>query len=172
MKMISPNTQIIWVASDGTFVPSVPTAAALNADLTSGKAKNISAAIATGYTLNPTASDTDDSKTIVDEANSASRGAGNYEAELSSYLEADPVTNTTSEYLVFQGLFEIAGASGTLLRRVGRKSTVAPAATHLYDIFTVESDEPTYEEPDSGGPIKMTVTFNPLGFMNVNEPLG
>lgn len=170
-KMLSPKTTIWWIDSTGSFVPGTPTASALLADITSGKAVNISCAIVTGYTLNPTESDTDDSKTICDAANSKNRGLANYEADLNFYVEADPVANTTSVFLAAWNLFRAKGATGTLVRRVGYLSSVAPAATQLVDIFTVQSDNSRIIEADAGGPIQFKVPFLPQGYMITNVAL-
>lgn len=170
-KLVSPNTTIWWVASDATFLATNPDASNLVADLGTGKAVNISAAVATGYTLNATASDTDNSKTIVDEGNSQSRGNGNYSASLPLYREADPVTNTDSVFLTAYNLFKSKGAAGTLVKRLGYKYTVAPAAGQLVSVYTVLSDNPRDEESDAGGPIRLTVPFFAQGYMKVNVAL-
>ncbi len=170
-KMMSPNTTIWFVKSDGTFTAQNMDASLLIADIASGKAINLSAAIATGYTLGATESDTDDSKTIVDEANTQTRGNGNYEAELPFYLEADAVTNTTSPFLIAYTLFKDSDVTGTLVKRMGYKYTVAPAATQEVSVFTVLSQEPRVTEGEAGGPIQFTVPFLAQGYMNVNEPL-
>lgn len=170
-KMMSPNTTIWFVKSTGTYNPVAPSAAALAADITSGAAINLSAAIAAGYTLNATASDTDDSKTIVDEANSQSRGNGNYEAELPFFMEDDPTTNTTSPFLIAYNLFKDGRVAGTLVKRLGYKSTVAQAAAQEVSNFGVLSKEPRITESDAGGPISFVVSFHPQGQMLVNEAL-
>lgn len=170
-KLVSPNTTIWWVDTTGTFLATAPDASNLVADLGSGKAFNISAAVATGYTLNATASDTDNSKTIVDEGNSQSRGNGNYSASIPLYREADPVTNTDSVFLAAYNLFKAKGASGTLVKRLGYKYTVAPAAGQLVSVYTVLSDNPRDEESDAGGPIRLTVPFFAQGYMKVNVAL-
>lgn len=171
-KMMAPNTSIFWVKPDATFLPfGTRSAAAFVADITSGKIVNLSAAIATGYTLNATDSDTDDSKTIVDEANSSSRGNGNYEAELPFYLEADKVTNTDSEFLAAYNLFRSKGLYGTLVKRLGYKYTVAPATGQNISAFYVRSRTPRITAGDAGGPISFTVPFAPQGQMDLNKPL-
>lgn len=170
-KMLAPKTTIWWVDSTGTFNPLIPTAAALLADIVSLKAVNISCAIATGYTLNPTDSDTGDDKTICDTANAQTRGSANYEAMLPFYLEADAVGDPASVFLKAFELFKFKGATGTLVRRVGKLSTVPAAATDLVDIFTVMSDQSRYTEGDAGGAIRFEVPFLPQGYVTTNEPL-
>lgn len=174
-KMMSPNTTIWFVKATHSTAPTfnalAPDASALAADVTSGAAVNLSEAIAAGYTLNPTASDTDDSKTIVDEANSQSRGLGNYEAELPFYLEDDPTTNTQSPFQIAFDLFKDARVAGVLVKRQGYKFNVAPAAGQDVSTFAVLSMEPRITESDAGGPISFVVPFMSQGQMLVNEPL-
>lgn len=170
-KLVSPNTTIWWVDATGTFLPTAPDASNLVADLGAGKAVNLSAAVATGYTLNATASDTDNSKTIVDEGNSQSRGNGNYTASIPFFREADPVTNTDSVFLAAYNLFKTKGANGTLVKRLGFKYTVAPAAGQLVSVYTVLADNPRDEESNAGGPIQFLVPFFPQGYMKVNVAL-
>ncbi len=170
-KMMSPNTSIFWVKPDATFQPfGTKSAAAFITDLAAGKIVNLSAAIATGYTLNATDSDTDDSKTIVDEANASSRGNGNYEAELPFYLEADKVTNTDSEFLIAYALFKTKGQYGTLIKRLGYKYTAAVAATQIFSAYAVRSRAPRTTAGDAGGPISFTVPFAPQAQMDLNKP--
>ncbi len=171
-KMLAPTTAIWWVASDATFNRLVPTASALAADITSGKAVRISPAIVTGSTLNPTDSDTDESSSIEDSATGQNRGNANYEASLTLFREDDPVTNTTSIFEKAWLLFRLKGATGTLVRRIGYLPTVAPAAGQEVDMFGVVSDNPRIIEEDGGGPVKVEVPFGKTGFMNINEPLG
>jgi len=170
-KMLAPNTTIWFVKAVGTFNPLVPTVAALLVDIGASTAINLSAAIASGYTLNPTDSDTDDSKTIVDETNTSSRGAANYECTLPFYREADIVANPTSDFQIAWELFKTKGVYGTVLRRVGKKYLTAPVAADLIDIFTVLSDNARDIEADSGGPYQFEVPFFSQGYVNMNEPL-
>jgi len=151
----------------------VPTASALAADLTSGKALRISPAMATGSTLGPTASDTNDAKTVEDSSTAQSRGNANYEASLVFFREKDPTTNTTSVFQKAWVLFRHKGKTGTLVERIGYAPTLAPAAGQDVSIFTVSSDNPRNIIPgDSGGAIQFEVPFGKQGFMNINEPLG
>lgn len=152
-KLMSPNSKIVWVDEDGVDDPDAPTVTEMNAGI------DISAAIARGYTLNPTASDTDNSASIVDEGNVDNRGNTNYEASLTLFEEADNA-DSTSAYLIATGLFEVAGARGYLYRRIGKKAALPFIATDKVEGFFVESDNPqTVDGGDNGGPIQMTVPF-------------
>jgi len=152
-KLMSPNTTIVWVDADGVKDPLKPTVAELNAG------QNISCAIARGYTLNPQASDTDDSASICDEGNVETPTYDNYEASLTGFNEAD-TQDQTSVYMMFNELFEKKGALGYLYRRIGKKSSVAFSAEDTVEGFYVLSDNPqTIDGGDNGGPIQTTVPF-------------
>jgi hypothetical protein len=164
-KMLSPNTTIWWVpASTVGWNPDTPSAALLTADM------NISEAVVAGYTLNPTDSDTDDSKAITSGANVETPTFGNYEGNITYFREGDPA-DTTSAYARAFELFKHADAEGYFVRRVGYRSTVAAAATHEVDVFYFSSDTPQDVVPDDGGPIQFTVKYLPQGKMVLAEPL-
>lgn len=154
-KMMSPNTRIDFYPENGFADPENPTILELNAGT------NISPAIVTGYTLNFTDSDTDDSKTIVDEGNVQNRGFANYEASLGFYRA--PIGATDAESVAFntaRSLFKAQEhVTGWLVSRHGWKSSVAYAAGQHISIFKVTSDFPRDEEGDGGTPIQFTVPF-------------
>lgn len=152
-KMMSPNTTIWWVDEDAVVNPHAPTVAELTAGV------NISCAIVRGYTLNPQASDTDSTASICDEGNVETPTYDNYEASLTFFHESDQA-DTESVFLKAIELFETKGARGYLYRRLGFKSSVAPAPGQKIEGFLVQSDNPqTIDGGDSGGPIQMTVPF-------------
>lgn len=152
-KMMSPNTTIVWIDEDGVVNPLHPTVAEMNAG------ENISCAIVRGYTLNPTASDTDGTASICDEGNVATPTYDNYEATLTFFYESDN-SDTTSVFKIATDLFEKKGARGYLYRRIGKKSNMPFVATDTVEGFFVESDNPqTIDGGDSGGPIQLTVPF-------------
>lgn len=162
-KMMSPNTTIWWVPLAGIANYLVPKAT----ELTAGT--NISAAIVTGYTLGATDSDTDDSKTIVDEGNVTTPTFGNYEANISFFREG--VGDTPTIFTTAFNLFKDGRVEGWLVSRHGYKSTVAAAATQLVSVFRVYSDYAQDIEGDSGAPIQFTVPFKPQGQMAINVAL-
>lgn len=152
-KMMSPNTTIWWLDEDAVVDAHKITVAELTAGV------NISCAIVRGYTLNPQASDTDSTASICDEGNVETPTYDNYEASLTFFHESDQ-EDTESVFLKAIELFKAKGARGYLVRRLGYKSTVAPAAGQEYEAFLVQSDNPqTIDGGDSGGPIQMTVPF-------------
>lgn len=162
-KMMSPNTTIWWVPLAGIANYLAPTAAEITAGI------NISAAIVTGYTLAATDSDTDDSKTIVDEGNVQTPTFGNYEASLSFFRDAEGDASTV--FTTANDLFSAGRVEGWLVSRQGFKSTVAAAATQLVSVFRVMSDYHQTVEGDGGSPIQTTVPFKPQGQMALNVPL-
>lgn len=162
-KLMSPNTTIWWVPLAGIANYLAPTAA----EVTAGT--NLSAAIVTGYTLGATDSDTDDSKTIVDEGNVQTPTFGNYEASLSFYR--DGIGDTPTIFSTAYNLFKTGRVEGWLVSRHGYKSTVAATAAQLVSIFRVFSDFGQDVEGDGGAPIQFTVPFKPQGQFATNIPL-
>jgi hypothetical protein len=162
-KMMSPNTTIWWIPLAGVTNYLAPTAAQVTAGT------NISGAIVTGYTLGATDSDTDDSKTIIDEGNVVTPTFGNYEANISFFREG--VGDTATIFTTAYNLFKSGRVEGWLVSRHGYKSTVAPAATQLVSIFRVYSDFAQDIEGEGGAPIQFTVPFKPQGQMAVNVAL-
>lgn len=152
-KMMSPKTTIVWVPVSGVVDPYNPTAAELNAGV------NISCAIVRGYTVNPTASDTDTTASICDESNVDNRGAANYEGSI-TFFRDDNIADNISVYNKAWALFRRAGARGYLYRRVAYKSNVAFAIGQEVEGFFFESDSPqSIDGADGGGPIQFTVPF-------------
>jgi len=162
-KMMSPNSTVWWVPLAGLADPTKPKVAELVA------AKNISAAIVTGFTISATDSDTDDSKTIVDEGNVQSPTFDNYEGNV-SFFRSDLV-NVTAAFDEAFALFKVPRQEGYLVTRYGKKATVAPTATDQVSVFRFISDSPQDVEGDGGAPIQFTVPFLPQGVMALNVPV-
>jgi hypothetical protein len=159
--MMSPNTRIDWYPENGFADPENPTIAELNAGT------NISCAIVTGYTLNFTDSDTDDSKTICDEGNVQNRGFANYEASLSFFRDA--VGDAPTVFTTARNLFKTQEhITGFLVSRQGYKSAIAYAAGQHVNVFKVMSDFARDEEGDGGTPIQFTVPFLQQGLAYPN----
>lgn len=166
-KMMSPNETIWWVPLEGltpAFNPDVPTAAALNNALS----MNISCAIVTGYTLNATASDTDDSSNICESSNSVTPTYYNYEGNIVFEREGDLADTTSLRAKVFE-LFRKPDAAGYLVRRVGYKNDTPAAAGQMVSSFLFMSDVPQDTVTDAN--IQMTVAFLPQGKMAQNKTL-
>ena len=164
-KMLSPNTTIWWVPDSGIADPKNPTAAEINAGV------NISCAIVTGYSLNPADSDTDDSRSICDNSNAQSPTFDNYEGDLTFFRDAD-AANAESVFNKAYGLFKNVGASGYLVRRIGKTADMPAAAGDYVSLFKFTSDYMRSLDGDEGGsPVKFQVKFIPAGMMNVNHKL-
>lgn len=167
-KMMSPNTRIDWVPSGGIAVDREPTAAELNAGT------NLSRAITTGYTLRFTDSDTDDSKSIVDEANVVSPTRDNYEANLSFFLAPESVGSQDPVEIAYQeaeALFSTDDrVEGWLVLRNGYKADVAYAEGQEVSLFYVISDIRRIASEDNA-PIMMEVPFLPQGIGINNVPV-
>lgn len=155
-KMMSPKTTIWWV-TDAAYNPNAPSAALLTA------AKNISCAIVNGYTVNPTESDTDDSKSICDAANVQTPTFRNYEGSITFFRDSD-VTNIVSDYGKAFAFFRTKGTTGYIVRRLGKLSSVAAAAGDVVSSFKFINDNPQ-DVVNEGGPIQFTVPFLPQGDM-------
>ena len=159
-KMMSPKTTIWWVPLAGLTTPAAPKATEINAGT------NISCAIVTGFTLNATASDTDDSKTICDEGNVQSRTLGNYEANLSFFR--DPIGAGPTVFTTAYDLFKVARVEGWLISRQGKKSTQVAAVADIVSVFKVMNDSSMDETSDKGTPIRFTVPFLQRGAQYTN----
>lgn len=162
-KMMSPNTTIWWVPESASYNPVLPSAALLTA------ARNISCAVVSGYTLNATDSDTDDSTSICDGANVDVPTFYNYEANITFFRDAD-MTATTSDFAKAFAFFKQGKQSGWLVRRVGYLSSVAAAVGQKVSSYKVMSDNPQ-DVVEDGGPIQYTVPFLPQGNMALNTTL-
>lgn len=156
-KMMSPKTTIWWVPESANWNPSAPSAALLTA------ARNISCAIVSGYTLNATASDTDDTKSICDAANVQTPTFKNYEASITFFRDSD-VADLVSDYSKAFQFFKQKGAAGYLVRRLGKLSSAAATVGDLVSSYKVISDNPQDVVGDNG-PIQFTVPFLAQGRM-------
>lgn len=173
MKMMSPKTSIWFVPESARITVGTDTNVAFDPDAPQlpflTNARNVSCAVVAGYTLNPTDSDTDDSRSICDAANVATPTFYNYEANITFFREGDPANTTSDYYKAFQ-FFKHKGARGYLVRRLGFLSNVAPAAGQEVSSYLVVSDNPQDVFEDNG-PIQFTVPFLPQGKMGLYKTL-
>lgn len=169
-KMMNPNTTIWWVPEGGFEDPANPTAAEINAG------ENLSCAIVTGFTLNPTDSDTDDTRSICDEGNVANPTWDNYEANLTFFRttigEAAQEGTVDAVMETAFNLFRHKGKLGYLVRRVGKKYHQPAADGDIVSVFKVLSDNPQDIAGGDEGPIQLTVPFLPQGEMHLNVDVG
>lgn len=176
-KMMPPGTTVWWVdEADAATVADV-----LKASLyTGGAAVDISCAIVSGMTLNPTDSETDSTTTICDTAAANTPIRDAYEASLTFLREAlntetGLVGNPDSPAAKAFDLFKKGGVSanktGWLVKRIGYPNTVPAKVGQLVSAFKVMPDNPQDEVGEGTQPIQMTVPFMPQGSMILNEPL-
>lgn len=159
-KMTSNRVTLWWVpVSTVGWSVSAPSAAILT------EALNLSCAVVSGYTLNPTAPDTDGTTSICNDANVETPTFKNYEGNITFFrqsIEAADVDATAAYSRAFE-FFKHPDADGYWVRRVGKKNTEPAAVGDAVAIFKFMSDNPQDVVPDDGGPIQMTVPFLPQG---------
>lgn len=155
-KMLNPNTTIWVIPESGIVNPLLPEVGEINLG------ENISCAIVRGYTLNPTDSDTDDSASICDTGNVATRLYDNYEGELTMFRDAD-VSDAASVYNEAYEMFKEPDTRVWVARRLGKKNTAAAAVGDEIELFLFVNDRIRSIDGGDGGPIQFTVPLLPQG---------
>lgn len=170
-KMLPPNTGIWYADLLAISTPNAPKLSEITTGLAasaSPRVYNISAAVASGYKLAASKSDTVKSKGIVDTGNSESRGAYNYDVSLPLFQEAVPLTNIASEYLVTMGLLGRKGVFCYLIKRLGKPYTSPLVDGDNVSIYQIGTDNPIAVVGNVGEPITVTVVGGKQGFMAQN----
>lgn len=167
-KLMAPNETIWWVEKSEypDFDYRNPSASALTDD------NNISCAVTTGYTLNATDSDTDDTTTICDAANVETPTFKNYEGNLTLIREelGESEDEESGRYKAWK-FFEHKNANGWLVRRI-RGLNYEPAETgQEVDVFEFLTDNPQEGGEDDAATITYTVPFLPQGKFAVGVEL-
>lgn len=167
MKRMSNTITLWWVPEDTpSFDPTAPSAAALT------EARNVSCAVVSGFTLNPTDSDTDGTTSICNNANVSTPTFYNYEASLTFFRQAEGADmDATAAYARAFEFFKHPDAAGYWVQRSGYPQTTAAAAGQIVRVYKVSSDNPQDVVPDDGGPIQFTVPFLPQGQMVLDVAL-
>lgn len=155
-KMLNPRTTLWVVPENGVVNPDAPTASELNAG------KNISCSVVRGYTLNPTASDTDDSASICDTGNVSNRLYDNYEGELTLFRDAD-TSDATSVYNEAFELFKEPDARIWVYRRLGKDNTASAVNGDEVEGFLFSTDRIRSIDGGDAGPIQFTAPLLPQG---------
>lgn len=167
-KMMAPNTRIDWIPDGGIDDALNP----LDTELNAGT--NLSPAITTGYTLGFTDSDTDDSKSIIDEANVETPTRDNYEATLEFFLAPESEGSQDATEVAYQEAEALFGTddrvTGWLVLRNGYKANVEYAEDQEISLFRVTSDIRRIASDDAA-PIMMEVPFLPQGKAIGNVPV-
>jgi hypothetical protein len=161
-KMLRPNVGIYVAAADAFADWKAPTLA----EITSAtKVFNISQAVTDDYTLNQTESQSDNSLSIVDNADVTTPTYYNYEASLDGFRDEN--LSATSVYNKFRDLFKTPDVKYYLIKRVGLAHTAAFAASQEISIFGVKTDFPT-EIVGDGEMIRLGARFLTTGEVAIN----
>jgi hypothetical protein len=136
-KMLRPNVGIYVASSDAFADWKNPTFAELTS---STKVFNISAAVTDDYTLNQTDSQSDNSLSLVDNADVTTPTYFNYEASLDGFR--DQSLTATSVYNKFRDLFNTVDTEYYLIKRVGKLHSDTLVGGDLISIFGVKTDYP------------------------------
>lgn len=167
-KLMAPNETIWWVPKDEVpdFDVNAPAASALTPE------RNISDAITTGYTLNPTDSDTDDTAVITDSANVSTPTFKNYEGELPMIREelGENADQAHARYRAYE-FFKHKGAEGWLVRRVRGRAYEPAEPGQSVESYLFISDNPAEGGEDDAAVVTYTVTFHPQGEFAVDKEL-
>lgn len=173
-KMMAPNESIFWVPKEQAATVTEVLKATVYTN-PGAKAVDISCAIATGYKLGATASDTNDDSDICQEENVKNPTRGNYEGSLTFFREdlggkdaAGDETVRDKAYNLFKGMDR---PEGWLVHRVGHKQSVPMKAGQDVSVFLFRADLMQFVAPDAGGTIKYTVEFLPQGAMKLGAKL-
>lgn len=166
-KVFSNGNIDVWV------VPKVAIAdiEAIDASVINESGINISSAISWSDTTLPHATESDDvdDRSIKDAGNATSRGANNYEANLTLFYPKD-ITDPNSIYKVAWDLFHQTRVQYILVTRVlqGVKGELADAEPgQWYSAFDLMNS--TYRNNTEGDDsVKYTVNFMPQGAVRVN----
>jgi hypothetical protein len=158
-KMISRYTRIDWI-EDEDYDPLLPSAALFS------DATNISCAIKSGYSLNPTKSDVNDARTICEMAKVENPIRYNYEGNLTFFREGD-LAETTSAFARAFAFFKNTQKTGYLVRRTGYLNTVAVAVGHKVDSFKFINDNP--QDVIDNDLIEFSVKFLQQGNMALDK---
>lgn len=154
-----------WVPGDAPFAdPLSPTLAELNA----ANNVNLSPYVVTTSTMNATASDTVNERSIAETANVVVPTVANYEGTLVLFRDFSDGAPTDDDPFA---LFSRAGIPGYLVRRLGKASTAAYAAGDVVDVFRVRTDSPQASGGAGDGYLKVTVPMLQQGFMALQVPI-
>jgi hypothetical protein len=135
--MLRPNVGLYVATADAFADWKNPTLAELTSTT---KVFNISAAVTDDYTLNQTESQSDNSLSLVDNADVTTPTYFNYEASLDGFRDSN--LSATSVYNKFRDLFNLPDVEYYLIKRVGKLHTDTVAAGDIISIFGVKTDFP------------------------------
>lgn len=160
--MLRPNVGLYVATADAFADWKNPTLTELTSTT---KVFNISPAVTDDYTLNQTESQSDNSLSVVDNADVTTPTYFNYEASLDAFRDSS--TSATSVYNKFYDLFKAADVEYYLIKRVGKTHDANVAAGDLISIFGVKTDFPVDIIGD-GEMIRMGARFLTTGKVKLN----
>lgn len=162
-RLNTPATTIIAIPKAGVVDPTNITVAEINAGL------NISCAIAEGYTLNATDSDTDDTRSICDDGNVENMTDENYEGNLTLFIDNNSAT-ALSVFNIACNFFANP-VEWIAVKRVSAKPASAIVATgDIVSWFAFESDHIQITD-EKGTPKQAVVPQIPSGTMVLRKTL-
>jgi hypothetical protein len=161
-KMLRPNVGLYVATADAFADWKNPT---LTEITNATKVFNISPAVTDDYTLNQTESQSDNSLSVVDNADVTTPTYFNYEASLDGFRDAS--SGADSVYNKFYTLFKNADVKYYLIKRVGKTHDAAFAATDVISVFGVRTDFPVDIIAD-GEMIRMGARFLVTGEVIIN----
>lgn len=108
------------------------------------------AVLASDYNLTPTDSDTVNEKSLVDEGNTVTFAASNYQAAMTFFRYLTTAGASDPGQDVAWETFTGKGVAGYMIERVGPKATTAWAAGNVYNLYEVISDNPQQPQERTG----------------------
>lgn len=165
-KMLRPNVGLYVATSDAFVDWKNPTLAEIT---NATKVFNISPAVTDDYTLNQTESQSDNSLSVVDNADVTTPTYYNYEASLDGFRDANAAAD--SVYNKFYTLFKAADVKYYLIKRVGKTHDAAFATGDVISVFGVKTDFPVDIVAD-GEMIRMGARFLVTGEVIINTAVG
>lgn len=146
-KLLRPNVGL-YVAHASVFPNGITgtsavtaeqfTAATFNGNVLTGGIVNISPAVSDDYTLGLTDSQSDNSLSIIDNANITTPTYNNYSATFQGFRDANLAA--TSVYNDFKRLFQTPDSKYYLIKRIGKAHDAAFAIGDVISVFGVTTD--------------------------------
>jgi hypothetical protein len=161
-KMLRPNVGLYVATSDAFADWTAPTLTEITA---AAKVFNISPAVTDDYTLNMTDSESDNSLSVIDNADVQTPTYHNYEASFDGFRDAN--LSATSVYNKFRDLFDAPDVKYYLIKRVGKTHDAAFAAGDEVSMYGVKTDFPIDITGD-GEMVRLGARFLTTGEVKVN----
>lgn len=157
-KLMSPNIRIDWYPEDTFSNPLEPTVNELN------RGNNISSAIVTGFTLDFTDSQTEQTTTVFDMFETERFSRHSYEGNLQFFLAPRGSTagNEAAFRLAEELFYTDENPTGYLVKRFGYKCDEPYSISQMVDIFKFQANLPKVLT-EEGAPILLEISYIPKG---------